>query len=153
VKRPIISLIVVSLLSVTAAAEVRWIHASRAEKATVSNEQIAVQRILSEEKWVGTRAIVVDAATGTARRPTAVETATLVESLRKLTAAAEQPLNVVSNATGGEMAEIEGGYPNIVLVRPTADGGSETLCVHTFEEAIEFLGLVDETPSLPRERK
>lgn len=95
----------------------------------------------SREKWVGTKAIVRDAKTGKLRRPTEVETRDMVKSLRELTArSSEGPRRVIS-ANGQTQSLMDVGVPMIVLSRATEDGQNETLCVQTFEEAIDFLGL------------
>jgi len=41
--------------------------------------------------------------------------------------------------------DLNGGYNGVLLGRPGNDGSFETMCVFTFEEGAEFLGLVEDT--------
>lgn len=94
----------------------------------------------AREKWVGTRAILRDTKSGKLRKPTETETRELVKSIRQLTA--RSAVRTQSTATRGgvtEMAPVQ-----IVVARATEDGGMETLCVQSLEEAAEFLGLVQQ---------
>lgn len=144
VKRPAVvlgTLAVTSLFAVGALAEVRWVQApAKMTIAASAAKSRAAESREVKERWVGTRAIVLE--NGKVRRPSASETATLVATLKELTSASKRPANITPLTSGGSMAAIEGGVPNVIIARPAADGTMETLCVHTFEEAAVFFGLV-----------
>lgn len=93
--------------------------------------------------YVATRAIHVDPQTGTARKPTAAETQELVATLRQLTSRSTEGLTARTHADGTKQIALEGRFGAVALARPRGDGTMETHCVTTFEEAAEFLGLVD----------
>ena len=94
------------------------------------------------ETWIATKAILRDAKTGQLRKPTAAETRELVRTLRELTArpASDGPRRIIS-PNGKASAEMDTAAPQVLVARATADGQNETLCVQTFEEAADFLGL------------
>lgn len=93
--------------------------------------------------WTGTRAIIFDAATKTLRKPNATEVAQMVAHLQQMTTRRERTAKMLqADRTGGtRQGSIEGEQANVVVARALADGSYETLCVHTFEEAAEYLGL------------
>lgn len=93
------------------------------------------------EKWVGTKAIIRDAKTGKVRKPTEAETRELVRSIRELTARPGAGPRRVVSADGQVQSTADVGVPQVVVARATADGQNETLCISTFEEAADFLGL------------
>jgi hypothetical protein len=100
--------------------------------------------------YTAERAIVRDEKTGSLRKPTPQETADLVRSLKTMTNRSGEGLKVTSTSNGGEMMDLDGQFQMVVLARPTAEGGYETLCVSTFEEGAEFLGLrIETTPNAP----
>lgn len=89
-----------------------------------------------------TRRIVVDQQTGQARMPTVTEVDELVTQLASLTFRPETGSE--SSTTGGGIAvDLAGGFGGVMLARPNDDGTFETQCVFTFEEGVEFLGLVE----------
>jgi hypothetical protein len=92
-------------------------------------------------KYKATRDIAIDAESGKARKPNAIEIAKIVEDLRALTS---QPTTdtQIELKNGGHAASLGGGFGGVMLARPSADGTFETLCVFTFEDGVEFLGLV-----------
>jgi hypothetical protein len=94
-------------------------------------------------QYTATRAIAVDSATGKYRKPNAAEIAKLVTDLEAMT---RQPVATAMTSTarntGGVTARLDGQFGGVVLARPRADGSLETRCVFTFEEGVEFLGLV-----------
>jgi hypothetical protein len=92
----------------------------------------------ARERWVGTRAILRDVKTGKLRKPTETETRELVKTIKQLTARVSIRTESAS-AVGGV---IEAAPAQVVIARATEDGEMETLCVESFEEAAEFLGLV-----------
>jgi hypothetical protein len=99
--------------------------------------------------YTAERAIIRDEKTGSLRKPTPQETADLVLSLKKMTNRSGEGLKVTSTANGTVM-DAEGQFQMVVLARPNAEGGYETLCVSTFEEGADFLGLrVEAAPNTP----
>ena len=96
-----------------------------------------------DKKYKATRNIVVDKKTGELRKPTDEEITELVGTLKTLTKR-EENLRDQAAPGGGVALDLDGGYGGTILSRPRADGTFETRCVFTFEEAIEFLGLVQE---------
>ncbi|MEA2463502.1 MAG: hypothetical protein QOJ98_1249 [Acidobacteriota bacterium] len=134
-----------ALISTSAQAEVKWLNGSpRAEKVTAANARrtATTQTVVKREKWSATRAIIFDQATKTLRKPTAAETASMVEHIEKMTSKPVRAIAGRIQANGTRQGSIEGEQANVVVARATADGQYETLCVQTFEEAAEFLGLV-----------
>jgi hypothetical protein len=94
-----------------------------------------------QKKYKGTRAIVVDNQTGQRRVPTQEEVDEVVANLSQL---ANRPEDLPSTQSGGaEVVDLAGGYNGVMLGRPADDGSWETLCVFTFEEGAEFLGLIE----------
>ena len=140
------------LLGMAAQAEVKWMDASspRAQKvlaAQAAREEASSRSImLRSESWTGTRAIIWDEASKTLRRPTAAEVAQMVRSLRVMTSKPVRTITPVTTSNGTRQGSIEGEHANVVIARATEGGGYETLCVQTFEEAAEFLGLKRSAP-------
>ncbi len=128
-----------SLLTIDAGAAVTIVNSSPRILKTAPARRTVVEAA-SREKWVGTRAILRDETTGKLRKPTAAETEQLVKTIRQL--AARPTIRIESGSREGSA---EDGFQQIVLARATEDGGMETLCVQTFEEAATFLGLVQQT--------
>ena len=122
------------------------VNAAAARKAATP----AAQSVMQREKWVGSRAIIFDQTTKSLRKPSENEVAQMVDSLRKLTSKPKSFLTPRVQSTGVRQAVLEGELANVIVARSTANGGAETLCVQTFEEAAEFLGLV-KTSSKPGE--
>ena len=99
--------------------------------------------IASEKKYKATRHIVVDKQTGQRRMPTQEEVDEVVGNLSHL---ANRPENLpeTEGANGGTVVDLQGGYGGVMLARPAEDGSFETMCVFTFEEGADFLGLVED---------
>lgn len=134
-----------ALLSTSAQAEVKWLNGSpRAEKVTAAaaRRTPTTQSIVKREKWSASRPIIFDPATKTLRKPTAAETAAMVDHLQQLTSKPIHEIKGRIQSTGTRQGSIEGDQANVIVARATADGQYETLCVQTFDEAAEFLGLV-----------
>lgn len=116
----------------------------RAEKVNAANaaRRIAAQSA-AREKWTGTKAIIFDAETKSLRKPTAVEVAQMVQSLRQLTT---RPARISPKlaANGVQQGDISGAFAQVLVARARLDGSVETKCVQTFDEAAEFLGLQPE---------
>ena len=96
------------------------------------------------KKYIATRAITVDPQTGTLRLPTPQETQELVDSLVEMTNRSMDGLQVTTLANGAKSVDIDGRFQSVMLARPSEDGSWEMKCVATFEEATEFLGLVED---------
>lgn len=127
-----------SLLTVDASAAVTIINAPPSILHQAPARRTATEAA-SREKWVGTRAILRDQATGKLRKPTAAETEQLVKTIRQL--AARPSVRTEAAPSSGVAEE---GKQQIIVARATEEGSMETLCVQTFEEAATFLGLVQE---------
>ena len=84
-------------------------------------------------------AIIRDVKTGKLRKPTVEETSEMVATLKKLTR--RSPLSVTANAHGMGRVELGEEYSNVILAGAKEGGGYETLCVTSFDEGAEFLGL------------
>ena len=131
---------VCALLALDATAKVQVINASpRMVQAAPAAKGVEP---VDGEQWVATKAIMRDVKTGKLRKPTVAETRELVRTLRELTArpASDGPRRVIS-ANGKTQATMDTAAPQVLVARATADGQNETLCVQTFEEAADFLGL------------
>jgi hypothetical protein len=92
-------------------------------------------------KFKATRDIAIDQATGKPRKPTAAVVATLVADLRQMT---RRPLAAQASVRkdGARSIRLDGGEGGVMLARPRSDGTFELRCVFSFDEAIQFLGLV-----------
>lgn len=147
IRRRLLSLgvTVVSLtLGFSASAAVKFVTESpRTAKVDAAEKQRQVTA--NAGKWIGTRAIIRDEATGQLRKPTRTEVASMIQSLQRLTTPPTTSIKgrVMANGTTRQ-GSINGGFATVVLGRATADGSIETRCVQTFEEGVEFLGLADE---------
>jgi hypothetical protein len=96
-----------------------------------------------EKKYRGTRAIVSDGQTGHWRLPNETEVAEMVTNLTTLTNRSNENLQLVPLQANAVGIDLQGRFAGVVLARPNDDGTLETRCVFTFEEAAEFLGLVE----------
>jgi hypothetical protein len=127
--------------------------AQRNESPTVESARVTRPEAAPADEgtaYTAERAIVRDEKTGSLRKPTPQETADLVVSLKKMTNRSGEGLKVTTTANGGAMVDLDGQFQMVVLARPNGEGGYETLCVSTFEEGAEFLGLrVEASPSAP----
>ena len=90
--------------------------------------------------YIAERAIVRDVKSGAVRKPTVQETAQMVKSLKALTSRSNAPFQVRSTSRGAMLVD-NNAYNMVVIGRATEEGGYETTCVATFEEAAQFLGL------------
>lgn len=142
-KRTVLVLSVVgvcALSSFDASAKVTVINSSPRVVKTAPATRGPVVEAAARENWVGTRAILRDAQTGQLRKPTATETRELVKTMRALTA---RPIVRIEGATTqGGVAEVP--PQQVIIARATEEGGMETICVASFEEAANFLGLVNQ---------
>lgn len=133
---------VCALSSIDASAKVTIVNSSpRVLLTAPAATRGPVADAASRETWVGTRAIVRDVQTGKLRKPTATETRDMVKSIKQLTAR----VSVRTESTARQGGVIEGAPQQVVIARATEEGGMETLCVQTFDEAAAFLGLVQQS--------
>lgn len=93
--------------------------------------------------YVATREITVDQQSGKVRKPTASETQELVATLRQMTSRSTEGLTAKTLADGTKQVTLEGRFGPVTIARPRADGTMEVRCVSSFEDAAEFLGLVE----------
>lgn len=98
-----------------------------------------------KKRYVATKEIIQDQATGKLRKPTAKETEEMVDQLKSLTNRSTEDLTVKQHENGMASINLEGRFGGVVLGRANADGATEVRCVFTMEEAEEFLGLVAST--------
>jgi hypothetical protein len=97
------------------------------------------------KKYVATREIIFDKASGTLRLPTTQEIDDLVTHISSLTNRSTDGLTVTQQANGMKVMSLQGRFSGVVLGRALADGTTEVRCVMTFGEALEFLGLEEST--------
>lgn len=93
--------------------------------------------------YVATREITVDKQTGQVRKPTSEETKQLVDQLKVMTSRSTEGLTAKTLADGTKQVTLEGRFGTVTIARPRADGTMEVKCVSSFEDAADFLGLVD----------
>jgi hypothetical protein len=94
------------------------------------------------KRYKGTRAIVVDTATGQLRLPTQQEVDQAVQGLSSLTPKPVEEAQEATLSNGAVAVALDGS--GVVLARPNGDGTFETRCVFTFQEGADFLGLVED---------
>ncbi len=99
----------------------------------------------SQKRYVATKEIIHDKASGKLRKPTTEETDAMVDQLRSLTNRSTEGLTATQQPNGMTSMNLEGRFGGVVLGRDNADGTTEVRCVFTMEEAVEFLGLEETT--------
>ena len=104
----------------------------------------AQQNQRSNKKYIATRQITVDQQTGTLRLPTPDETQALVDNLITLTNRSTEGLQARALPNGVITVDLQDRFQQVTLARPNPDGTSEIRCVASFEEAADFLGLVED---------
>lgn len=97
------------------------------------------------KKYVATKEIVRDQASGRLRKPTAEETDEMVDQIKSLTNRSTEGLTSTQHPNGMVSMNLEGRANGVVLGRANVDGTTEVRCVFTIEEAAEFLGLEEST--------
>jgi len=112
---------------------------------TVLAAQKKVRPIAAPEKkdagrWIGTRPVTV--ASGQVRVPTPDEASDLAASLKGMLDRSGAGTTTITRPDGARQITLESQFGSVVLARPTADGGFESRCVTSFDEAMAFLGLV-----------
>jgi hypothetical protein len=105
----------------------------------------AQQNQRSNKKYIATRQITVDQQTGTLRLPTPDETQALVDNLITLTNRSIEGLLPRALPSGAVTVDLQDRFELVTIARPNPDGTSEVRCVASFEEAADFLGLVEDT--------
>jgi len=104
----------------------------------------AQQNQRRNKKYIATRQITVDQQTGTLRLPTPEETETLVDNLITLANQSTEGLQARALPNGAVSVDLQDRFQQVTIARPNPDGTSEVKCVASFEEAAEFLGLVED---------
>lgn len=94
------------------------------------------------KKYKATRPLVLDKQTGQVRMPTQQEVDETVATLLTLTKQQSDGLPQSTAPNGAVTVDLDGNFGGVLLVRPNADGSWETRCVFTFDEGVDFLGLV-----------
>ena len=134
-----------ALFAGTIQAEVKWVTSPRVEKvreAEARRAEAAPESIMRVERYTATREIIWDKDTQQLRKPTRAEISQMVQQLRRLTSKPEAIIAGRVQANGTRQGSIEGEHATVIVARANAEGGYETLCVQTFDEAAAFLGLV-----------
>lgn len=116
------------------------LSAQAQDSAASAATQQAPSVLRGQNRYRATRPIVVDTQTRQRRMPTVQELGELVDQLATLTKRPEG-LPETAMAGGAVAVDLDGGFAGLMLARPNEDGTFETLCVFTFEEGAEFLGL------------
>jgi hypothetical protein len=98
------------------------------------------------KKYVATKEIIHDKASGKLRKPTEEETQALVDQISSLTIRSTDGLSVTQHPNGMKSMSLEGRFGGVILGRANEDGTTEIRCVMTLEEAVAFLGLEESTP-------
>lgn len=97
------------------------------------------------KKYVATKEIIFDKASGRLRKPTDDETQALVDQISTLTNRSTEGLSVKQHQNGMKSMRLEGRFGGVILGRANEDGTTEVRCVMTLEEAVDFLGLEEDT--------
>jgi hypothetical protein len=97
-----------------------------------------------KKKYVATLDITVDKESGKLRKPTPAETEELVATRTTLTSRSTDGLKQTALSGGGTAVNLEGRFAPVMLWKPNPDGTNEVKCVTSFEEAADFLGLVED---------
>jgi len=97
------------------------------------------------KKYRATRNLIIDEVTGEQRKPTEAELTQLISTIENLANTSSEGLQEYPLEGGGYGMDLQGRFQGVFLARPRSDGSMEVKCVFTFEEGIEFLGLVEET--------
>ena len=98
-----------------------------------------------KKKYVATKEIIHDQASGKLRKPTTEETDAMVDNLKSLTNRSSEGLTATQHPNGMTSMNLENRFGGVVVGRANADGTTEVRCVFTMEEAAEFLGLEETT--------
>lgn len=141
-KRPARLIAILATVILVLGLGVVFTQASRQGEGRVKTPK-AAPRANDGKTFVATREITVDQQTGAVRKPTSDETRELVEQLRTMTSRSTEGLTAKTLADGTRQVTLEGRFGPVTIARPRADGTMEVKCVTNFEDAAEFLGLVE----------
>jgi cell division protein FtsL len=97
------------------------------------------------KKYRATRNLIIDQVTGEQRKPTEAELTQLISTIENLANTSSEGLQEYPLDGGGYGMDLQGRFQGVFLSRPRSDGSLEVKCVFTFEEGIEFLGIVEDT--------
>lgn len=123
-----------------------YIVGEQSNSGTVFSQQNSFSKEKQKaKKYRATRNFVVDKVTGEARKPTDAELEQVLESLEKLANTSLEGLEEYPLEGGGYGVDLQGRFQGVFLARPKSDGTLEVRCVFTFEEGLEFLGIVEDT--------
>ena len=100
-----------------------------------------------EKKYRATRNLVIDEVSGEPRMPTDAELDKLLSTLKTLANTSTEGLEERPLEGGGYSLDLQGRFQGVFLSRPRPDGTPEIKCVFSFEEGIQFLGIVEDTAS------
>jgi hypothetical protein len=135
----LLPLIILGAITVTVVGVVAIGISGFSNKVLASPEPPASQD--QDKKFIATKNIIVDEASGKLRRPNKTELKELVDYLLEKTKRSTADHKTVSLSNGTQAIDLNGGFEGVILARPNIDGSSEVKCVFTFEEGAEFLGL------------
>jgi hypothetical protein len=132
------------LATATMVAAIARTNVAASSSAVIATDQGPQTAPGQQKKYKATRAIVRDTQTGELRLPTTEELKQTVDSLASLThqdvAAAVATPTTVTGLSALNISPAAG----VFVARPNEDGTMETQCVFTFEEAVAFLGIVED---------
>ena len=97
-----------------------------------------------QKRFKATKKIVLDRQTGQSRLPDEQELTKLVDDLQTLTQRSTEGFETQVAGGVGEAVNVDPGFGGTFVARPKEDGTMETRCVFSFEEAAQFLGLVED---------
>jgi hypothetical protein len=121
-----------------------WVALTHASgQGRLKSPQPAPASQAAAKTYVPTREITVDKQTGKVRKPTAEETQELVASLSSMLSRSTEGLTARTLPDGARQVTLEGRFAPVAIARPRADGTMEVRCVTSFDEAADFLGLVE----------
>ena len=112
---------------------------------TAFSQQNSIQDKSKKKRFRATRDLIIDETTGTPRKPTERELDELLSTLEKLANTSTEGLQEYPLENGGYGMDLQGRFQGVFLSRPKPDGNLEIKCVFTFEEGLEFLGVVEES--------
>ena len=123
-----------------------YLIGERSESGTTFSQQSRTdEHSPSQKKFRATRNLVIDEATGNPRKPTDAELDQLLATLEKLANTSTEGLREYPLEKGGYGMDLQGRFQGVFLSRPRPDGTLEIKCVFTFEEGLEFLGIVEDS--------
>jgi hypothetical protein len=120
----------------------------KSESGTVFSQQTnRAQGKQKGKKYRATRNLVIDEVTGEPRMPSDAELDKLLTTLQTLANTSTEGLQEYPLEGGGYGMDLQGRFQGVFLSRPRPNGTPEIKCVFSFEEGIEFLGIVEDNAS------